>query len=472
MGGDIDHPASAIIDAFGGIRPMAGKLDVPVSTVQGWKQRDSIPSARMEAVRSAAADAGITLPDPSDKPSPSAPMEQASDAETAASASKPPEKPAEDDKPPSYPTDSAAGAPPARRGGGGLAVLALLISLAAAGWIWWTTAGPGAAGGENGRISVLEGRVARLGDNLGDPGQAARAELSRDLEAPRARIETIAPPGSDVVLAPLREQLTQLRAEIERLDASPPAGGGGLSDARLRALEEEIQNAVQLASTNMQAMSGVILEFDTKLKALADRLDKIGPRQEAFEAARKQDGAAASQAVTLALAASQLRRDLFGGAPFRAPLDLVRSVAANDPGLADAVATLAGSADAGVTTLPALLAGFAQLVPGVLAGEDVTAEGDLLGQLTRRAREIVRIRRTGADVPGNTTEARLARAEFLLNEGDVDRALEMLATLASPARDAIQPWIEQAQAHVAAHGALATIESRALQRLQGESGTQ
>ena len=28
-----------IIKAFGGIRPMASKLDVPVSTVQGWKQR-------------------------------------------------------------------------------------------------------------------------------------------------------------------------------------------------------------------------------------------------------------------------------------------------------------------------------------------------------------------------------------------------------------------------------------------------
>ena len=36
----------AIIKAFGGIRPMASKLDVPVSTVQGWKQRGAFPKSR------------------------------------------------------------------------------------------------------------------------------------------------------------------------------------------------------------------------------------------------------------------------------------------------------------------------------------------------------------------------------------------------------------------------------------------
>ncbi|MEZ5668230.1 MAG: hypothetical protein R3F55_12490 [Alphaproteobacteria bacterium] len=60
--GDRDVAAQALIDVFGGIRPMAAKLGVPVSTVQGWKQRDTIPAARVPAVTAAAARHGIQLP--------------------------------------------------------------------------------------------------------------------------------------------------------------------------------------------------------------------------------------------------------------------------------------------------------------------------------------------------------------------------------------------------------------------------
>ncbi|HRQ83255.1 MAG TPA: hypothetical protein PKZ97_19240, partial [Azospirillaceae bacterium] len=35
-----------VIERFGGIRPMAAKLDAPVTTVQGWKKRGAIPPAR------------------------------------------------------------------------------------------------------------------------------------------------------------------------------------------------------------------------------------------------------------------------------------------------------------------------------------------------------------------------------------------------------------------------------------------
>lgn len=34
---------SKIIDAFGGVRPMARDIGRPVSTVQSWKDRGSIP---------------------------------------------------------------------------------------------------------------------------------------------------------------------------------------------------------------------------------------------------------------------------------------------------------------------------------------------------------------------------------------------------------------------------------------------
>jgi hypothetical protein len=48
-------PALPVIQRFGGIRPMAQKLGVPVSTVQGWKERGAIPANRREEVLAAAA---------------------------------------------------------------------------------------------------------------------------------------------------------------------------------------------------------------------------------------------------------------------------------------------------------------------------------------------------------------------------------------------------------------------------------
>ena len=46
--------AADIIDRFGGIRPMAKKLSVAATTVQGWKKRGAIPGARREQLEKAA----------------------------------------------------------------------------------------------------------------------------------------------------------------------------------------------------------------------------------------------------------------------------------------------------------------------------------------------------------------------------------------------------------------------------------
>lgn len=50
-----------IIERFGGIRPMAHKLDIPVTTVQGWKKRGAIPLARHADLRTSAAKHRIKL---------------------------------------------------------------------------------------------------------------------------------------------------------------------------------------------------------------------------------------------------------------------------------------------------------------------------------------------------------------------------------------------------------------------------
>lgn len=55
--------ASLIIDRFGGIRPMSNKMRVPVTTIQGWKKRGSIPGARRAEILECARQNGIDLSD-------------------------------------------------------------------------------------------------------------------------------------------------------------------------------------------------------------------------------------------------------------------------------------------------------------------------------------------------------------------------------------------------------------------------
>ncbi|MBL1148434.1 MAG: hypothetical protein HND56_00340 [Pseudomonadota bacterium] len=53
--------AEEIINRFGGIRPLAKKMGLTPSTVQGWKQRDSIPDNRLEQLTALAEDEGIDI---------------------------------------------------------------------------------------------------------------------------------------------------------------------------------------------------------------------------------------------------------------------------------------------------------------------------------------------------------------------------------------------------------------------------
>ena len=53
--------AAEIIEKFGGIRPMSSKINVAVTTIQGWKKRGVIPAARANAIIEAAKEHNIDI---------------------------------------------------------------------------------------------------------------------------------------------------------------------------------------------------------------------------------------------------------------------------------------------------------------------------------------------------------------------------------------------------------------------------
>lgn len=58
---DLLRDAENIVAAFGGVRPMASRLGIAATTIQGWKSRGNIPENRRQAVLDAAEADGIDL---------------------------------------------------------------------------------------------------------------------------------------------------------------------------------------------------------------------------------------------------------------------------------------------------------------------------------------------------------------------------------------------------------------------------
>jgi len=452
MSPDQDQPAGPIIAAFGGIRPMANKLNVPVSTVQGWKQRDTIPAARMDDIRKVAGENGIILPDTAGAPTiidaaateeahKNTPDEGPGNADDEAPAEKASSQP---------PTEHTGSAAPARGGNSAalaISVLALLISGSAAGWVWWTTAGPEAAPVA---FSVLEGRIASLTRGPDDPGKDEREALAGDIESLRTQVAE---------LTPLRDELSRLSQRAGELH--PSAGGQADPEvaARLASLENEIRLAQERATNDFGSVSGGLQQVETRIAALNEQMDTLA-RQEV-----RQD-AVAADAIALTVASGQLRRAIERGQPYPEVLATLREVSGDDATLDELAAGLAAHADTGVATREDLLFAFPETAQAILDNAPTGAENNIVDQILDRAQRIVRVRRVGTDVPEDSLDGRVARAEVSLKDGDVAGAIAALDGLEGASAEAAASWLAKARAHVAARDAADKVEDVALTHLR------
>ncbi|MBT5572619.1 MAG: hypothetical protein HOJ90_15520 [Alphaproteobacteria bacterium] len=463
MADETDQQASAVISAFGGIRPMAAKLGAPVSTVQGWKQRDTIPATRMAEIREIAHKNNISLP------------------ESADSASETPLTPPEANQDPvsdSANVDVDVAKPPAvnKSGSGsggratGIAVLALLVAVGSAGWIWWSTEGPGADGGVNTRISALEGRIASLSDGFGDPGKAHRDAIVSQIEALRADAGINENADVDSRLAPIHAELAQLSKQIRGMVGQTPGEADPALAQRLAALEAGVQKASQLAGANMQAMSGGIVEFDARIKELESRNTDFSAQLAALTQSDAWQDAAATSAIALSLSGSQLRRAVLRGEPYEAVLNSIDDLFPGDAALAPLMDALRSHASTGAPTRDDLAFAFPEATTAILDNAPTEAESDIVDQILDRARRVVRVRRVGTDVPADSIDGRITRAELRLEAGDVAGAVRVLRELPEESLAAAEFWLAKAVAHIDTVAALESIEMLALERLRAAGG--
>jgi hypothetical protein len=478
-GTSAEAPALTVIEAFGGIRPMAKQLGLAVSTVQGWKERSAIPANRHDQIRDAARTNKIDLDPavlraaaPAESPVSPPPVIEGKSTAVAGGDSGAAGK-ADDKTERSTASErssaatragdagarkEAAGGPASERGKSGFApglILGVVLAAVVAGATVYTQPywGP-----------IISGE---------SPGAAALA----DIEAHLAQIRSQLPPDSSAEVAALSERLAIAEAALSQGAGQDPETRAALESLngqlarmtdRLEALEQDLETVRSVAGTPSQELSSRLsseaARLDEMLAAQAElsaRLAEAEASLDATQAAR--DAAPGSEETLLLLATLQLRDALRGTGPYQQPLIMLKNLAEEEGKIAGIIAPLERRAPVGLPSLAELQAAYpesARRVAAIEFGEE--GEGWTAGVL-RRLSEAVNLRPVGM-VEGDTPTAITARAEVKLNQGDLAGALAELNNLSGAAAEAMANWRGEAEARLAGDQAVNALGALVSQR--------
>ena len=433
---DPNSPARAterLVQRFGGIRPMANKLEVPVTTVQGWKKRGAIPAPRIADLRLAAQRHGIRLdeaelelvsrsddrhgetarpvatvreapalePIPVNTPLPVEPVRP------MVAEAVPPFELAVEPEPPSA---AAPGAMPERLSAARERLVAVQAAMA--------TASQRFVVSDATRLSLAAALVALVAAGIAvwsPPGVTPPAPATASSSASERRIGDLESKVARVAL----EQGSQTASLEKQLSAL---------DARL-ALAASKQNADELADRI------AVLERD--LPALQQRIATQG---------------IGAPALGVLLAATQLRGILATSTPFVNELAALRLTGFNDPPLRQALDAIGSRAANGIATEAWLIGRFSVVQAHILRaasdGNPVARVADaFLDTLSDWMPPLYRL--TGAS-EGATPRAIADRAQAAMAAGDFARAVDIVGQLSGLPAEVATPWLGEARARVTA----------------------
>lgn len=163
-------------------------------------------------------------------------------------------------------------------------------------------------------------------------------------------------------------------------------------------------------------------------------------------------------AASAALAAAALAEAAQTSQPFGEELASLERVLPLSPDLRG----LTRLAQTGAPSRAGLAAEFEDLAGrAATAARDPGQEADLLARVRYALSSIVSIRQVSS-TRGTTPDAKLARAQRLLDEGDVESALRTLDAIPDPARTVLAPWLASAERRVEIDRYVAAIRADAL----------
>jgi uroporphyrinogen-III synthase len=296
---------------------------------------------------------------------------------------------------------------------------------------------------------------------------AARREIGTRLDDLEKRVRAAAATAAERPSAAPDPAIDELRAKITALEnrpAAPPQATptSGEAEKEISAVRLEIATLRSALQALDQAVAGQRDESARQrdqAKALADAVDKARTEAGARNASEQKALAAAHASAVIGVAA-RLSAALESGLPFAADLGLLSPLTQGDAKLAEIAGALQPYAQSGVASRTALAADFPAVAKAALA--DDLADDSFGARLMGKVRNLVSLRRVGADVEGDSVEAKLARAEAAIDAGDLAKAAELVKSLPPQTSKATAGWLSRAEAHLAAKRAVDQLAAYAV----------
>lgn len=503
--------AEAVIAAFGGLRPLATKLNIPASTVQGWRQRGSIPETRFVDILLAAHAEGID-PDTlwgevgeagggdggsqGDASRGGFARQASNDGDDRRRGVDRRRKLAMPDDKGNVRGGGYAG--PERRSGGDrrafelrqlnrinsekkrfvnrtMVMSAFFFIAAIYAAVFLLTPEFFEIKKKAGEVEEMQARVDDLNRRILEIQQAQKAQKTReasfgqklnqrlgDVEQIAKNLATTAgdaaKPVTDVVnkVANTASAATETGKNISsflqllgNMNALGKTEGGKASVDRALA---KLRYVLAVAPTDTDSLNGAVGAARKSDKDVALLLGNVSANDL---------GAAA-----LLLAFNELRGGIGSKKSFKEDLLIMEKFIGNDPEMKKSLERLKPYAESGVLSRRQLQKEFEGLASDIvmarLQGKDLSVQDEMMKRLSA----MVKVRKID-DVTGTSEDAVVARAQIMLNNGDVKGAIRELQSLEGAPAEAAAPFIEQAAGNVMADDASAMMLQKIMEMFQG-----
>ncbi|MBN9087704.1 MAG: uroporphyrinogen-III synthase [Reyranella sp.] len=288
--------------------------------------------------------------------------------------------------------------------------------------------------------AALDAAKRELGARLDDLDRRVRAAAAAAAQAG----QTTSQPAPALAPAVPDPAITELRRKLEALENRP------IPEADTSSLKSEIV-----------ALRAALQSLDQAVAGQKASVDKAAEAAQASVSGEQKAIAAARGSAVIGIAA-RISAALTAGQPFTQDLALLQPLAQGDARgdtkLTELIGVLQPHAK-GVTSRAALAAAFPAMAKRAMA--DDLADDSFWQRLLGKLKSVVSLRRTG-DVPGDSVEAKLARAEAAINAGDIAKAVELVKSLPPQTSRATADWLARAEAHLAAQRAVDQLAAQAV----------
>ncbi len=449
-----------LINRFGGMRPMARKVDVPVSTIQGWKKRDHIPSDRVDEITRAAKANHISL-DGFD----------VSIANTANENAQPPAP----EKPVVAPTQSPVApkmvnaprndhattqkysldARQIKRDAVKRSVVTTVSILAILGGIGYFLFGNEAK--EIANVATNQNQIeTRL--------NSFETTVTDGLNALNDQVNTIV------------NQTTPLSTRVATLENRLQSAGQDIDLSGLVSRFENLTQAVSGQGDTNQAfadMQSIVNTLQGRIDSLDQTLEQAKADNAEMAASMQNVTGRDLSAAAMLLAMTQMRSNLNRAEPFADDLAVLQElVGSDDPELTASINRLAPYAESGVLTpegLSSELRGVTgDIIAAALRGENVSIQDKIMARMG----QILSVEKNGRPVVGIGEQAIIARAQAALDNGNTTLALRELNKLEGDAATAANPVTNQIQGTLNAEQTISKMMQTVLKKLQNPTELQ